>query len=188
MSEQNGQTEQNNQPEQTGKKKAGKGTIAMIAAFAVLVAVVAVTAILNREAIEERMELQEAGEFLVTIGDETHSVSLGDLLNLSPVEVTSSPRGELRTFTGVPLVRILDFLSIDFSQTRTIVFTSLDGFATALGIEEAVDETNTFIVFEEDGQPLGTREEGGRGPYMVVVALDPFPNRWARYLMEVTLQ
>jgi len=174
--------------EKAEKKKISKGTIAIIAALAVLVIVVGITAVLNRENIEERMELQEAGEFLVTFGDETQTVSMSVLMSLEPVEVSSSPRGELRTFTGVPLVAVLEYLGIDYSEKRTVVFTSLDGFATALTIEEATDRTNTFIVFEENGEPLGTREEGGRGPYMVVVALDPFPNRWARYLMEVTLQ
>jgi len=172
----------------TVKKKISKGTIAMIAVMAVLVVIVAITAVINRENIEERMELQVAGEFLVTSGDETHSVSMSVLMSLDPVEVSSSPRGELRTFTGVPLVAILNHLDIDYYDARTVIFTSLDGFTTALTIEEATDSTNTFIAFEENNQPLGTREEGGLGPYMVVVALDPFPNRWARYLMEVTLQ
>ena len=172
----------------TEKKKMSKGTFAIIAVVAVLIVVVAITAALNREAMAERLELQEAGEFLVTSGEQTYSVSMCDLMALGPVHISSSPRGVLREFRGVPLVSILNHLNIDYSEARTIVFTSLDGFATALSIDEAVDESNTFIVFEESGEPLGTREEGGRGPYMVVVALDPFPNMWARYLMEVTLQ
>ena len=170
------------------QKKAGKSTIIIIVVLCVLIPAVVVLAIMHRANMEERLELQAAGEFLVTVGEDTLNVSMSDLLSIGYVGVSSSPRGELRTFTGVPLVRILDHFSVDYSEARTVVFTSLDGFVTAISIAEAVDETNTFIVFEENGEPLGTREEGGRGPYMVVVAQDPFPNRWARYLMEVTLQ
>ena len=54
-------------------------------------------------------------------------------------------------------------------------------------MNEAMDTSNAFVVFEEDGEPLGTRAEGGLGPFMIVMALDSFPNRWARYLMEITL-
>ena len=160
----------------------------MIVALCVLTPAVVVLAAIHRESMQERLELQASGEFLIASGYEIVSVSLADLLDIGAVDVTSSPRGERRDFTGVPLVRIFDQFGVDYSEARTVVFTSLDGFVTALTITEALDEDNTFIVFEEDGEPLGTREEGGRGPYMVVVALDPFPNRWARYLMEVTLQ
>jgi len=171
------------------KKKVSKSTIIIIVVLCVLIPAVVVLAILHRGNMpEERLELQAAREFLVTAGDDTHNVSLADLQAIGPVEVSSSPRGELRTFTGVPLVRVLDHFGVDYSDARTVVFASLDGFVTAISIAEATDETNVFIVFEEDGELLDTREDGGRGPYMVVVALDPFPNRWARYLMEVTLQ
>jgi len=168
--------------------KTNKGTLAIIVILCVLVPAVTILAILHRGTMEERLELQAAGEFMITFGDESVSVSLADLLDIGAMEVTSSPRGEKRDFTGVPLVRVFDRFGVDYSEARTVVFTALDGFVTALTIAEVLDEENTFIVFEEDGEPLGTREEGGRGPYMVVVALDPFPNRWARYLMEVTLQ
>ena len=178
----------NETSEESGNKKPGTSTKIIIAVLCVLLPAVVVLAIIHRGAMEERLELQAAGEFFVTIGENTHTVSMGDLVSIGSVGVSSSPRGELRTFTGVPLVHIFDHFGVDYSEARTVVFTSLDGFVTAISIAEAIDETNTFIVFEENGVPLGTREEGGRGPYMVVVALDPFPNRWARYLMEVTLQ
>jgi len=172
----------------TEPNKTNKGTLVIVAILCVLIPAVIILAILHRGTMEERLELQAAGEFMITSGEETISVSLADLLDIGAEEVTSSPRGERRDFTGVPLVRVFDQFGVDYSEARTVVFTSLDGFVTALTIAEVLDEENTFIVFEEDGEPLGTREEGGRGPYMVVVALDPFPNRWARYLMEVTLQ
>jgi len=169
------------------KKKINKGNMLIIVTIVVLTIIVVITAVLNRENIEERMELQESGGFLVTMAERTYVVSMKILMGLEPMEVSASPRGQLRNFTGVPLVAILDYFYIDYSEVGTVVFTSLDGFAAAISIEEATDETNTFIVFKESGQALGTREEGGLGPYMVVVALDQFPNRWARYLMEVTL-
>ena len=131
---------------------------------------------------------EENTTFLLSVGDDTHIVSMYDLLTIGAVSVSSSPRGVFRTFTGVPLAKIFSHFEIDYSSANSVVFQSLDGFMSSVSLAEALDETNTFIVFEEDWQALGTYEEGGRGPFMVIVALDQFPNRWARYLTEVTLQ
>jgi len=170
------------------QKKTGKSTVIIIAILCVLVTAVVVLAVLHRSTMPEgHLELQAAREFLITAGEDTRNVSLSDLHTIGQMEISSSPRGELRTFTGVPLVRIFEHFDLDYSEVRTVVFTALDGFVTAVSIAEALDEANVFIVFEEDGRPLGTREEGGHGPYMLVVAQDSFPNRWARYIAEITL-
>jgi len=126
--------------------------------------------------------------FMLTAGGQTHTVTMDDLLSIGAVGVSSSPRGVLRNFTGVPLAGIFDYFNIDYSDAGAVAFTSLDGFTAAVSIAEALDANNVFIVFEENDEPLGTMGEGGRGPYMVVVALDMFANRWARYLMEVIVQ
>ena len=165
-----------------------KSTKLIIVIIAVLGVFVSVLAYLNREMMLERLEHLEIGTFMVSSGEKVFNISLQDLLSMSPSAIYTSPRGVRRDFTGVPLAAILEHLDIDHSQFRSIVFLSLDGFATAISIEEAMNADNTFIVFEEDGKALGTREEGGLGPYMVVMARDPFPNRWARYLMEIKLQ
>jgi hypothetical protein len=88
----------------------------------------------------------------------------------------------------VPLAGVFAHFGIDLSGAESVLFTSLDGFAAAIPAADAMDHTNTFIVFEEDNLPLGARADGGLGPYMIIVARDPFPNRWARYLMEITVQ
>jgi len=153
----------------------------------ILIPAVIVLAIMNRGNITERIALQESGTFLVSAFDYTHVVSLDDLLNLGVMNISAHPRGVERNFTAVPVMTILEHLSIDPTEGRALIFTSLDGFATSITINEAMDKTNAFVVFEENGEPLGTRAEGGLGPFMIVMALDSFPNRWARYLMEITL-
>jgi len=130
----------------------------------------------------------ENATFLVTSGDAAYIVSMEDLLFIGVTDVSSSPRGVQREFTGVPLVNIFNHLNIDYSTAGTVIFTSGDGFMSAVSINEAINGINTFIVFEENGELLGTMEDGGRGPFMVVIALDQFPNRWARYLTEVKIQ
>lgn len=165
-----------------------KSTKMIVIIVAVLGVAVAVLAYLNHGIISERLALLEEGTFMISSDDTTHHVSIHDLMEIGVHDISASPRGELRTFTGVPIVYILRHFDIDYSEASSVLFLSLDGFATTITIAEALNANNAFVVFEESGELLGAREEGGLGPYMIVMAEDPFPNRWARYLMEVRLQ
>ena len=165
-----------------------KSAAVVICVAVFLTGAVVVLGIINYEQFALRRALLEYGAFSVTAGGYTHAVSMEDLLTVGAVSVSATARGETRNFTGVPLADIFAHLGISGDNAGSVLFTSLDGFATAVSIADALDGTNAFIVFEEDGQPLGTREEGGLGPYMLVMARDQFPNRWARYLMEITVQ
>ena len=168
-------------------RKIGRNTKIIIAILSVLTAAVIVLGILNYGSIEQRRELNERGAFLLTSGDTAHNVTMDILLSIGSEAVSSGAGGQTRNFTGVPLAAIFDYFEVDCSNAGAVIFASLDGFTTAISIDEALDRANSFIVFEENGAPLGERENGGIGPYMVVMALDRFQNRWARYLVEVTL-
>jgi hypothetical protein len=127
------------------------------------------------------------GTFTIKAARRTHIVTMADILALSPRAVTASPRGETRNYTGVSLVSIFNRVGVNHTGTSSVVFTSEDGFAASLTIAEALDARNTFIVIEQDREPLGTIETDGRGPFMSIVAQDPFANRFVRYLTEITL-
>ena len=53
--------------------------------------------------------------------------------------------------------------------------------------DEAIDGQNTFIAIKEDGELFGARHEGGSGPFRSVIALNPFSNRWCRYLTIIII-
>ena len=127
------------------------------------------------------------GTFTITAGEQTHTATMADILALSPGDVTARPRGEERNYTGVSLSALFRRLGVNRTGADTVTFTSEDGFSAALTMTEAMDARNTFIVIAQDGQPLGTRDDGGRGPFMSVVTQDPFANRFVRYLTAITL-
>jgi len=174
--------------EQILAQKQSKGTKIVIITIVVLAVAVVILAILNYSNLAERLALQESGTFLLTVEGYTHTVSPDDLNAIGGVDVSASSRGEQRNFTGVPLAGVFTHFDIDYSGASSVAFRSIDGFTTAVSIAEALDYTNVFVVFREDGEPLGTMNDGGIGPYMVVVVRDSFPNRWARYLMEVIVR
>jgi len=83
---------------------------------------------------------------------------------------------------------VFDYLGIDYSSAKSVSFTAADGYASALTIAEALDEENCFIVFDEDGKPLGTKENGGSGPYMMILPNDQFSQRWCKFLLEIEIK
>ena len=174
---------------QSTQKGKNKSTMIIIAVTAVLLPVIIVLGVLNYQDMQDRMVYHIEGSFRIVNEAEYHYISLDDMINLSPQMVMSSPRGEDRFFTGVPLAVLLRHLEMDYSQTSSIYFRSVDGFATAITIAEALNENNAFIVFEEDGIALGERGALWEdAPFMLVMAEDRFANRWARYIFEVVLQ
>lgn len=153
-----------------------------------LAAIVAVLAFLNWRQMNERLEYHVEGSFRVVFGEEAFSVSIEDLINLETNDIAPSPRGNTQYFTGVSLVNILRHLNIDYSNAEVVQFFSIDGFATAIELDEALADGQAYIVFEEDNEALGLRDGNwADAPFMLVMAEDPFPNRWARYIIEIVI-
>jgi hypothetical protein len=93
-----------------------------------------------------------------------------------------------RTFQGVSLKAVVERMGIDYSRYVSVSFLAAAGYASALSIVEAMDDGNCYIVIAEENKPLGTRESGGSGPFMMILANDQFSQRWCKFLLEVNLQ
>ena len=112
-----------------------------------------------------------------------------DFIALNPLAFSAYPRGERRDFHGVPLIYIIRHFNISYTQDMFITFHSYDGFATGIFMREALEENNAFIAYREDGQLFSGR--GGlweAAPFMLVMAQDPFANRFARYITEIIVE
>jgi len=159
----------------------------------ILVLIVAVFARLNRDAILAVREAQENEAFVVRAGDNIFTVSMEDVESLSPADVsanykTSGLAAETRLYQGVSLRLILEYLGIPLSDYTTAYFYAADGYASALTMEEAMDSDNCFIVISWDHQSLGTKENGGSGPFMMSLPRDRFSQRWCKFLLEIALR
>ena len=44
------------------------------------------------------------------------------------------------------------------------------------------------MVYEKDGAPLSSREEGGTGPLRILITDDPFGNRSTKYLAQIEVR
>ncbi len=166
----------------------------VIIAVIVLAVVVGVTAFLNRGDLAFKDESQEKAFLVITSkGNEVAKVDMDFIRDLGETDfeanLKKSGKDPVRhTYTGVPLKAVLEACDVDIEGKSMIVAKAVDGYTSALTLDEAMEEDNVYIVYKLDGEPLGKKEEGGSGPYQLVISKDPFSQRWCKFLMEIELQ
>lgn len=171
-----------------------KNTKIIIGVVAVLLPLVVVLGILNFRQAQERLTYHIDGSIRVVGGDDDARVTLDDMVNMELVTFESDHRRAEGNFTGVRLIDILEFTGIDYSSVASVVFFSYDGFSTSISLADAVAD-GTFIIFEQDGLSLaenpdvsGNSRLWEEAPFRLVLLEDMFPQRWARYVIEIVLQ
>jgi len=170
-----------------------KGVLLVATVTAALTAAVIVLALLNRDNIAPKKEAQENGIFYIYADETEYAVTMDDIEALAPFNITANYKKsgqppETRVYRGVSLKAVMERLGIDVSEFRSASFTAADGYASALTIAEAMDGDNCYVVTAMGGVPLGTKEDGGSGPYMMILANDQFSQRWCKFLLEVRLK
>ena len=165
-----------------------RNTIIILGVIAVMLPVVIILTILHQRSMAEVFNRHIDGTFTVIYNEQAHNIAASDIVAMSPMEVKAVYRGNERVFTGVSIAAIIDYVGADPANISSVVFVSLDGFFSAISAADALDADNAFLVFEEDEEPLGHMDDDGEGPFRLVLVNDPFPNRWARYVMEIRLQ
>lgn len=174
-------------------KKMKKSTLIVILCVAVLTAAVAVFAVLNTDDISLKRELEMNAEFMVKYGDIEKRVTMQDLLDLKPVEFkanmdTSTTDPTPVTFTGVELSKICESLELDISPAEVFEVRALDGYSSALVLEEVLMEDNVYICLYMNGEGLKTKSQGGLGPYMMVINSADFSQRWCKFVQEIVIR
>ena len=170
-----------------------KTMLIIIIAIAILAAAVAVFAILNVGDAGEKRQSQANATVTIVQGDRTAQLTLDDLMGygktkFSTMQDTSETDPEEKSFTGVPLATVLETMGFSLDGAAQVVFSAADGYTTVVTADEARDVQNVYLVYERDGKPSGTMKEGGSGPIEIVIAQDPFAQRWCKYLTEIEIQ
>lgn len=162
----------------------------VIIIIAVLVVLVGVLAALNAKAVEEKKAMQNAQEFTISIASKTYTVDMAMLQSIGVQDIntklkSSGKAAVAKVYQGVPFKAIIDKLGADSEGVQSFVFTAADGYASAVTKDEAMDEKNCFIAISEGGKPLGNKENGGSGPFLMVLVKEQFSQRWCKFLLEV---
>ena len=84
---------------------------------------------------------------------------------------------------------VLDLADPKLLQNAEQVLTRAeDGFTSALTPEEIIAPDAVLIAYEQNGELLKSKAEGGLGPFRLILAEDPFGNRMTKYLNELEIK
>lgn len=159
----------------------------------ILFVFVGVTALLYGAEISEKKEIQKEALLMVKFGDTTHVLALETIRSLKEESFQAMVRSSSlttteHTYLGVPLSSVVALVGVPLKEENQVLVKAVDGYMVAFTGKEALEAENLYLVYRQDGKELGTKEEGGSGPYMVVVRKDPFSQRWCKFVMEVEIR
>lgn len=165
-------------------KKETKIVVALLVVFMIL------TGILSILNFNRAKDINQS-ELSIVSNNNTIVYSLSEIKELpsttfkAEIRSTSQPNRVI-DFTGVSMIQLLKSANIN-KEYSSVVFKSVDGFQTVLSKEEVLLDGNVYVAYLRDGEQTLSKSDGGTGPMEVVVALDPFSNRWNKYLIEIEL-
>lgn len=167
----------------------------VIATVALLAIIVAVLAFVNRQNMKITGAEAVKGTLLVSNGQIEKKLDFQDIEAMNPVEFkavqdTSKSGPEEHAFKGVLLKDVIAgvFSEDELKKASKVIVKAIDGYTVALSPEEVMEQGNVYLAFEKDGKPLGTKAEGGSGPYQIIITKDQFSQRWCKFVTEVSVQ
>jgi hypothetical protein len=163
--------------------------------LAVLAIAVGVLAFINMQNAKVTGSEAVKGTILIKFNGDEKKLEFKDIKALNPVEFkatvdTSKSGPEDHMFKGVLLKDVLSAVSDEeeIKRASKVIVKAIDGYTVALSSKEIMEPDNVYLAFEKDGKPLGTKEDGGSGPYQLIVTKDQFSQRWCKFVTEVSLQ
>ena len=162
----------------------------ILIAAAVLIVLAAAALILS---LLNRPGATEPGQLTVSRGETEKVYAMADIKALPYVEVekeivSSSFDNDEGVFRGVPLRALLEDAGVGLSDAAQVVIRSEDGFVSVCPAEEVRDSDSALLVYAKNGEPLGGLEDGGSGPFRVLMTDDEFGNRSAKYVCSLEVR
>ncbi|MFA7123701.1 MAG: hypothetical protein WC212_06660 [Candidatus Delongbacteria bacterium] len=166
----------------------------VIVIMSVLAIVIALTAYLNKEYASKRADIHnKAGFLLKENGSEVSTLLLDDIRSagaesFKAVLKTSGKEPEYHNYEGTQLKNLIKAAGIELSGKTTVIVTAVDGYSIAYPVEDILSEKNAYLSYASSGELLKKREEGGRGPYQVIILSDKFSNRRCKHAVEMDVR
>ena len=169
----------------------GKKTVFVVVAG--LIIIVGIFAYLNSDYIKSRKETHINVEVIVREGDKEILLTANEIKKLGEEEFkanlkTSGNPAVEHNYTGVPLKNVIKKVNTGIENKTKVIVRAVDGFTSVYNIDEVLEDNNMYLVYMIDGKPLKSMEDGGSGPYQIIIRKDQFSQRWAKYVLEIELQ
>lgn len=159
----------------------------------ILIILMGVFAFINRELVKDKRETLEKAEIIVKGDGMEGLIRFEDIVELGEVEFlatldTSDTDPEDHSYTGIPLINIIDEVGIAIKDKKQLIVRGIDGYTVAFSIDELMDEDNIYLAYKMNGKYLDRKERGGSGPYQIVVKKDQFSQRWCKFVVELEIR
>jgi len=149
---------------------------------------------LNKDNIKVNRELNEDAVFLILVeGEEVASYTMTEIQELEEETFTatldtSSTDPKKYNYTGVLLKDIIHKAEVDLEDKKLVAVTGADSYTVGLSIDKLSEDDNVYLTYKREGLPLGTREDGGSGPYQLIIRKDQFSQNWCKYAVKADIR
>lgn len=159
----------------------------------VLVVIAAGAAYLNAGSLSSKKASQDNATFTIKSGDQTCTVDMNSIKSMAKQTFDANIKANGKapakhSFTGVPMKTIFENKKVNTDGKTKVIVKAADGYTSAITMDETMQDNNVYMVYEMDGKPLGKKDNGGSGPFEMVIRSDQFSQRWCKFVLEVDLQ
>lgn len=158
----------------------------------VLALVVGIFAFINKDMVKDKEEIHENAEILISDSGKEVKLTFRDIKDLREKDFvanlkSSGKPAKEHKYTGVPLKSLFERADIDIKDNNQLSVKAIDGYTVALGVDEVLENDNIYLAYKIDGKPLGNKEDGGSGPYQIIIRKDQFSQRWCKHAVEIEI-
>ena len=160
----------------------------------VLVIILAILIKMNKEGFEEKAQLNSDAIFTVLDnGQEVRTYTMEEIKSLGETrfkaDLKSSGKEAVEyEYTGVLLKKIVLDSGISLDNKSLAIVSAIDGYLVPLSMDKLLDDQNVYLAYERNGELMANREEGGDGPYQMIISKDSFSQYWCKYAYSIELQ
>ncbi len=150
----------------------------------------AILLVLNQDNLNESVSIYEDKKVEIYKNEFIRLYSFNEIKKLETHKLEaylneSGKEPEKQKYTGVLIKDILLDANIDVKDIKAILVTAVDGYTVAVDKEKVIESDNVYLVFKQNGQLLKSRDDGGVGPYQMVIVKDQFSQYWCKYVIKI---
>ncbi|MCF6465523.1 hypothetical protein C3E90_06430 [Clostridium sp. Cult2] len=159
----------------------------------ILIIIMGVFAFMNRDIAKDNREAHENAEIIIKGDGLEAKLTFEEIGQLGEEEFnavldTSDSDPKEHKYTGIPLVNIIEEAGITIEDKKQVIIRGIDGYTVAISIQDVMDEDNVYLAYKLNGKLLRSKEEGGSGPYQIIIREDEFSQRWCKFVVEMELK
>lgn len=171
-----------------------KQTKGIITVLVIVGIILGLSVYLGQDDLARRTQLNNDAVFTVVDGGkEQAAYTMEEIQALGEQRFTANLKSSGQapveyTYHGVLMKDILEDAGVELNGKNSALVTAVDGYVVSVSMDKLMEKDNVYLAYMREGELLGTYEEGGRGPYMMIIRKDKFSQYWCKYAYSVEVQ